>query len=140
MAITPRPDWWPSTSTTSPTHERVTKAYKFWREPSEGRTLDTIGFERAAERIRSHPTFRTLREGGKARVKFDSAALGYYALPARERQDMLVPVYRFEGAAYGPEGEYYRFARHVVAVSFSPEEAKRNRLAARFAAAGVFSA
>jgi hypothetical protein len=119
---------------------RPAQMYRFWRQPAEGRTVETIGFENAVEQIRDHKAFRTMREGGKAQIRFERVRLGYYALPAREIQGMLIPVYRFEGGTHPPEGENYRFVRHVVAVNLPREEVKLNRLPARYAPPAVFSA
>ena len=80
-----------------------------------------------------------LGSAGKARVVFDQAQLGYYAFPARERQGMLVPVYRFDGTVHGPEVERYEFSRHVIAVALSPEETKASRMTARGNLPAVFS-
>lgn len=120
--------------------DRPSRAYKFWRRPTAGDLLETIGYERAAEQVRNHRTFKTMREAGKAKVIFNRARLGYYALPARELQSALIPAYRFEGATHGPDGENYRFTRHVVAVALTREEVKRRRWPGRLAPPAVFSA
>jgi len=119
--------------------EPPVQTYKFWREPLKGKTLKTISYDQAVDLIRRHPTFATMVRAGKARVVFDRAQLGYYAFPARERQGMLIPVYRFDGTVHGPEGERYEFSRHVVAVALSPEDAKASRMTARGKLPAVFS-
>jgi len=122
------------------TNARVpVQTYKFWREPVPGKTLPTISYDQAVELIRTHPTFATMVRAGKARVVFDQAQLGYYAFPARERQGMLVPVYRFDGAVHGPEGEHYDFSRHVLAVALALEETKASRMTVRGNLPAVFS-
>lgn len=115
------------------------QTYKFWREPVPGKTLKTISYDQAVDLIRKHPTFATMVRAGKARVVFDRAQLGYYAFPARERQGMLVPVYRFDGTVHGPQDERYDFSRHVMAVALSPEEIKASRMTARGSLPAVFS-
>jgi hypothetical protein len=122
------------------TNEKLpVQTYKFWREPTKGKTLNTISYDQAVELIRKDPAFATMVRAGKARVVFDKAQLGYYAFPARERQGMLVPVYRFDGTVHGPEGEHYEFSRHVMAVALSPEDTKASRMTVRGNLPAVFS-
>jgi len=116
------------------------QTYKFWREPKPDRTLNTISYDQAVQLIRTHPTFATMVQGGKARVIFEQAQLGYYAFPAREQQGMLVPVYSFDGAVHGPTGVTYPFSRYVMAVNLSPEDTKASRMTSRHNVPAVFSA
>lgn len=116
------------------------QTYKFWREPTPGKSLQTISYERAVDLIRSHPTFATMVRADQARVVFKRAQLGYYAFPAREPQGMLVPVYAFDGSVHGPEGENYTFSRYVTAVALSSEEIKASRMTVRHRLPTVFSA
>jgi hypothetical protein len=119
--------------------EAPVQTYKFWREPRQGKTLNTISYDQAVELIRSHPTFATMVRAGEAKVVFERVQLGYYAFPARERQGMLVPVYRFDGAAHSPHGEHYRFSRYVMAVALPPAEIKASRMTVRHNQPAVFS-
>jgi len=115
--------------------------YAFWRRPSAGQAYDTIGYQRAVELVRNHPSFATMVTGGKARVVFDQVELGYYAFPASEVQGMLVPVYRFHGQVANPNvPEPHVFYRYVVAVAFRPEDVKPIRMTARGALPTVFNA
>jgi hypothetical protein len=51
--------------------------------------------------------------------------LGYYALPPREVQGCLIPVYRFKGNVSTKYLERYAFTKHVVAVALSPDLLKK---------------
>jgi hypothetical protein len=104
----------------------IIEVYKFWREPVEDRVMDIIMPEVAARLLRQDPSFVQLPDG-EARVVFHRAWLGYFALPAPERQGYLVPVYAFEGMVSTPALERDDFVKYVVAVHVSPEEIKEAR-------------
>lgn len=115
--------------------------YVFWRNTSPGPARETIGYARAVERLRRHPTFASMVAGGRARVAFDEVQLGYYAFPPREVQGMLVPVYRFRGRVAIPDvPEPHVFYRYVVAVGLQAADVKRLRVTARGSLPAVFSA
>jgi hypothetical protein len=103
---------------------RVREAYKFWREPIEAGHRRIVEPEAAIELLRGDDAFADLREG-EARVTFHRIRLGYYALPPREVQGYLIPVYAFDGTVTTRQFERYDFTKHVVAVRVEPEEAKR---------------
>ena len=77
--------------------------------------------------LRRDPTFGQL-EAGKASVVFSDVRLGYFSLPPREYQGVLIPVYAFRGTVSTPVLERYDFVRYVVAVKFDREEVKRERV------------
>jgi len=71
-------------------------------------------------------------------VIYRNPRLGYYALPPRESQGALIPVYAFDGTVSTKALERNDFRRYVVAVQLTPEGAKQ--VAAAFRSAGpVFS-
>lgn len=90
--------------------------------------------EDAIRILRQDVAFANLREA-ESRVVVDNVQLAYYALPAREAQGYLVPVYAFSGTVTTPALDHYEFTKRVVAVSASPEDVKR--LGAVFAEAPV---
>jgi hypothetical protein len=120
--------------------ETPVQIYKFWRETRKGQAFDTVSYERAMDLVRSHPSFAAMARAGRNQIAFDRAQLGYYAFTARHRQQMLVPVYRFDGAARGKEGEHYRFGLNVIAIDLSPAEIKASRMTTRHKLPAVFSA
>jgi hypothetical protein len=119
----------------------LVQLYTFWRHPRPGPTFDTIGYQRAADLIRTHSSFATMVAGGRAQVGFDQVELGYYAFPAREVQGMLIPSYRFDGRVTIPGvPEPHLFTRYVTAVDFRPADVKSSRMSPRGSLPGVFSA
>jgi hypothetical protein len=120
--------------------ETPVQIYKFWRETKQGKTLSTISFEQAMDSVRSHPSFAAMARAGRNQIEFDRVQLGYYAFTARHRQGMLVPVYHFNGAARGQEGEYYRFSLNVLAVALSPADLKASRMTTRHKLPALFAA
>jgi len=55
----------------------------------------------------------------------DDIALGYYALPPREIQACLIPVYQFKGFVSTEHLEKYEFTKHVIAVNVTADHLKR---------------
>jgi hypothetical protein len=104
--------------------ENVAEAYKFWREPVEDRVMDVMPYERAVERFQHDQAYTDLRES-RARVEIHHVQLGYYALPPREVQGFLIPVYAFTGTVSTPALEQYDFTRYLVAVDLAAEDMKR---------------
>jgi hypothetical protein len=103
--------------------KKPAEMYAFWRKPKAESELRLLPPEAVFELLRRDPDFAELREGG-ARVVYRNPRLGYYALPPREAQGALVPVYAFDGTASTRAFERYDFTRYVVAVPYTPEEAK----------------
>jgi hypothetical protein len=111
--------------------------YSFWRTPKADGELELLPSQAVLELLRRDPDFAELREG-EAKVVYRNPRLGYYALPPRESQGALIPVYAFDGSVSTRAFERYDFTRYVVAVSYTPEEAKQ--VGAAFRGAGpVFS-
>jgi len=103
----------------------VWECYWFWRHvtPAEERTLITE--RRAMELLFATGMFDEL--GADAKAEFSEIALGYYALPPRETQGVLLPVYAIRGnvsTRYLPE---YKFRKFVPAIEYDGDEAKRRR-------------
>jgi hypothetical protein len=72
------------------------------------------------------PSRRSRLRGPSAgtRVVFHRARLGYYALPPRESQGCLIPVYAFDGTVSTRQLRRYDFVRYVVAARFTPRDLK----------------
>lgn len=110
--------------------------YAFWRSPRADTEIDLLPAGEAMELLRRDPQFEEL--GDDAHVDYTNPRLGYYALPPRETQGALIPVYAFDGIASTKELRRYEFTRYVVAVRYTPEEAKQ--VGAAFRGAGpIFS-
>jgi hypothetical protein len=116
---------------------RPAEMYKFWRAPKADGEVELLSPKAVFELLRQDPDFAELREGA-ANVSYRNPRLGYYALPPRESQGALIPVYAFDGTVSTKAFERYDFTRYVVAVRYTPEEAKQ--VGAAFRGAGpVFS-
>ncbi len=111
--------------------------YKFWRAPKAEAELELLPAEAAFDLLRRDPAFAELPSDG-SQVVYRDLRLGYYALPPRETQGALIPVYAFEGTVTTREFERYDFTRYVVAVPYTPDQAKE--VGAAFRDAGpIFS-
>ena len=110
--------------------------YKFWRAPKADGELRLLPPQAIFEMLRRDSDFAEL--GDDARVVYRNPRLGYYALPPRESQGALIPVYAFDGTLSTRAFERYDFTRYVVAAKYSPEDAKQ--VGAAFRGAGpIFS-
>lgn len=117
--------------------KRVVEFYRFWRATKADQDLELLRPQAALELLREDSSLADLR-AGDAKVVLHRARLGYYALPPRESQGALIPVYAFDGTVSTPELERYDFVRYVVGVRFTPEDAKQ--VGAAFRSSGpVFS-
>ena len=104
---------------------QVVEVLKFWREPKkEQEKYELISAETATKIFQNHEAFSDLSER-TAKVQVDDIALGHYALPPREMQAYLVPVYRFKGFVSTEHLERYEFAKHVIAVHVAADQLKR---------------
>jgi hypothetical protein len=116
--------------------KKPAEMYAFWRSPRADTEIDLLPAGEAMELLRRDPQFEEL--GDDAHVDYTNPRLGYYALPPRETQGALIPVYAFDGIASTKELRRYEFTRYVVAVRYTPEEAKQ--VGAAFRGAGpIFS-
>jgi hypothetical protein len=86
------------------------EAFLFARKPSMEREVGILSKEIAKDRLLE--AFNRVGEG----VRIERWCLGYYALPPRESQDFLVPVYAFEGTITTDRLQGIRFVRYVQAV------------------------
>lgn len=93
---------------------KVVGLFKAWREVEKDKEISTIPPEEALEKFQSSEVFAGLEEDSKVSVK--KFYLGYYALPAFEPQDHLLPVYVFEGKVETPDFEH-DFVHFVPAIS-----------------------
>jgi hypothetical protein len=78
----------------------VVGLFKAWREVEKNKDITTIPPKEALEKFQSSIVFAELGEDSKVSIK--KFYLGYYALPAFEPQDYLLPVYVFEGETETP--------------------------------------
>jgi hypothetical protein len=105
--------------------KQVMEVLKFWREPKQERSrYELISAEEAASVFQNDEAFADLSER-TARIQVAEITLGYYALPPRESQACLIPVYRFEGFVSTEHLERYDFAKHVTAVNVETDVLKK---------------
>jgi hypothetical protein len=95
---------------------------RFWREVDVVADALTIQPDDVIDIVRRDPTFAELRPG-ESYVKFLDCRLGYYALPPREMQGVIVPVFALSGTASTPALPRYDFTRYVPAVPL-PEKGR----------------
>jgi hypothetical protein len=93
--------------------EEVDEVFRFWREPVAEGGVDIISPDQARAQLLQSPGFRYLPEGA---VEFGPARLGYYALPPRQAQDFLLPVYEIRGTITIKALGTFAFIRFVQAV------------------------
>lgn len=74
---------------------QVSGAYRFWRQPHPSRSRPLISAEEAVERFQRDDAYRQL-DPETCSVVVDRGYLAYYALPPRELQRYLFPVYTLE--------------------------------------------
>lgn len=105
--------------------EKVDAFHQFWQRPIPVGSINIIDAEQAKEALAEDETFRQVKD----RLQLGDPQLGYYALPARQRPDYLLPVWIISGkvaAVLASEVEY-RFVRYVRAAATIPE-AVRDKL------------
>jgi hypothetical protein len=78
----------------------VVGLFKAWRGVEKGRNISTVTPKDALEKFKNSKVFAELDEQSKVNIK--KFYLGYYALPAFEPQDYLLPMYIFEGETETP--------------------------------------
>jgi len=92
----------------------VVGLFKAWREVEKDRDISTIPPKEALEKFQKSEIFAELKEDSKVSVK--EFYLAYYALPAFESQEYLLPVCVFEGEVKTPDFEH-TFVHFVLAIS-----------------------
>jgi hypothetical protein len=103
---------------------------RFWRQANPVERMSPIGAREAFERLQRDPAYAAL-EGDAASVAFEEVRLGYLALPPREVQGYLLPVYACRGTVSTPELPSWAHTRYVIAVDLPPSDAKHLRVAHR---------
>ena len=78
----------------------VVGLFKAWREVEKDKDISTVPPKEALEKFQNSEVFAELEEDSKVDIK--KFYFGYYALPAFEPQDYLLPVYAFEGEVETP--------------------------------------
>jgi hypothetical protein len=107
----------------------VVGCYRFWRAISRGTTSlprekrPVIGWSAAQKIFRADPAFAQL--DASAKVVVERARLGYMALPPRDTQGALFPVYEMRGMVSTRTIENSPFVRYVVAIDYSAEDLKK---------------
>jgi hypothetical protein len=114
---------------------RPIETLRFWRDVEPTGEAATISPEEVIDILRRDETFAQLRPG-ESTVRFETCRLGYYALPPREVQRLLVPVFAISGTATTPALDRYEFMRYVPAVPL-PEKS-RGRQPSELRAAASF--
>jgi hypothetical protein len=89
---------------------------RFWREVDVAAEMTTISPDHLIDILRRDETFAQLR-AGESSVCFHDCKIGFYALPPREVQRFLVPVFAVSGTASTPALPRYDFMRYVPAVA-----------------------
>ena len=102
----------------------VTGVLRFWREAVADHVLPVITAEHALELLLRDHMFAELSDD-TASASLAAVELSYYALPPREVQGFLLPVYAMKGTVSTPKLKAYEFRRYVIAVSIPAKEAKR---------------
>jgi hypothetical protein len=97
---------------------------RFWREVETVAEARTISPDHVIDILRRDESFAQLRPG-ESSVRFDRCQLGYYALPPREVQRVVVPVFAFTGTASTPALPRYDFMRYVPAVPWAEKGSGR---------------
>lgn len=112
-------------------HEgELLECLRFWRRPEQLDAMPVIEPAEAVKRLRRDPAYASLKPDG-AKVVFHEATLAYLALPPRELQGYLLPVYAYRGTVSTRELERWEHTRYVVAVDVPPRELKRLRVVHR---------
>jgi hypothetical protein len=78
----------------------VVGLFKAWRGVEKGMAISTVQPKEALEQFQNSRVFAELDEKSKVNIK--NFYLGYYASPAFEPQDYLLPMYVFEGETQTP--------------------------------------
>jgi hypothetical protein len=113
----------------------ITGCYRFWRnitrgkEPMQREPRPLISWRAAQKVFRYDPAFAQLN--APAEVIVDRARLAYMALPPRDVQGVLFPVYEMRGSVSTRDIEKTPFRRYVVAVDFSADDLKKYAVANR---------
>jgi len=105
------------------TEGAVTRFLSFWRPVRAGGVRAVIDPKVALRTFTESELFADLRARA-AKVAILEIGLGYYALPPRELQRVLIPVYRIVGIVSTRTLPEYRFTRYQVAVAYSADEVK----------------
>ncbi|KRB92578.1 hypothetical protein [Duganella sp. Root198D2] len=89
---------------------------RFWREVDVAGEAITLSPDHLTDILMRDESFAQLR-AGEASVQFHDCQVGFYALPPREVQGMIVPVFALSGTVSTPALPRYDFMRYVPAVS-----------------------
>jgi len=106
-------------------NNQIVEALKFWRETKkERKKLELISIASAIELFKNHEYFTDLSEQ-TASVHVNEINLGYYALPPRETQFFLTPVFQFIGYVSTENYENYDFDNYVLALAAPADDLKK---------------
>jgi hypothetical protein len=107
----------------------VVSCYRFWRnvtrgkEPLRQEPRPVISWEAAQKTFSRDPAFAQL--DNSAEVVVDTARLAYMAMPPRDMQGVLFPVYEMRGSVTTRAFKKKPFRRYVVALDYSTDDLKK---------------
>jgi hypothetical protein len=113
----------------------IVGCHRFWRSMTRGATppprehRPIISWRTAQKVFRCDPAFAQL--DASAEVVVDRARLAYMAMPPRDVQGVLFPVYEMRGRVSTPKIERTPFRRYVVAIDYSADDLKKYRVVNR---------
>lgn len=102
----------------------ITGAYRFWREAVGRGSVRVLPLEQAFEQFGRAELFRDLSED-TAKAEVTEVRLGYFALPPTEPQNVLLPVYEFQGVLSTDLHPRYEFIAHLPAAALRPRDVKQ---------------
>ncbi|HEX8989618.1 MAG TPA: hypothetical protein VF816_16795 [Rhodocyclaceae bacterium] len=108
---------------------KVLSFYRFWRDTERGSATrrreqrPIVSWATAQKVFRLDPAFAQI--GEKAEVVVERARLCYMAMPPRDVQRALFPVYEVRGRVATPQIEKSHFRRYIVAMDYSTDELKK---------------
>lgn len=108
---------------------KIQSCYRFWRNMERKNATPQIekrpiiNWGTAQKIFTLDPSFAQLN--AEAKVVVEQARLCYMALPPREKQGALFPVYEMIGRVSTPEIKNAFFRRYVVAMDYTTDELKK---------------
>lgn len=101
--------------------------YRFWRDVSPARDVETLPLETLFERFRSSSLFANLTDR-VARAEVRSIRLGHLTIPPTEPMSMLIPALELRGTISTERLPNYEFVRHIAAIALDDDRGKEGGL------------
>ena len=101
----------------------VVEWYRFWRDLKQEKKYKIIGIATAKKLIESSTTFSKL-DKRKSEIVIKKIDLGYLALPPRETQAYLLPVFRFKGFTHTHKKRFNKFKKFIPAIKLTLDKIK----------------